>query len=121
MVKLLIGNASPLMADGSAAEIGNTITEVTMAPYYNDAEQAELALSTSNDRVLSMIARYLQDEERMFALGIADVESLWSSHSGDLPEWVECDEDPAFAAVLSNHFTNARHECSVGRPDGWED
>lgn len=126
MATVIIGNAAPLMADGSSAfgsdgePLGNTTTDVSMAPYYNDAEEAELALSTNNDRVLSMIGRELALEDRRFALGVKDIEDLWwGNHSNDPPEWIESDDED-FARVLAAHFSSPGHACVVGRPDDWQ-
>lgn len=126
-MEVVIGNTAPLMADGSRAfdggghELTNTTTDVTMAPYYDDAAEAELALSTNNDPLLSMIGRNLAPDDRRFAIGVRDVEHLWwGNHSNDPPEWIESD-DGDFARVLAEHFSGGGHVCAVGRPDGWEE
>ena len=108
---LRLGNAAPLMADGSPAEhLNQTITTVTLAPYYDDAEQAELALSTDNDRTLALIGRGLSKADRRYALGLRDLEDLWGRHSGGAPDWVDSDDED-FARAVAKHFG-----CQVGEP-----
>lgn len=51
---------------------------------------------------------------------LAAVENVWPQQSLDSPEWVECD-DAFLAESVARLFRTDDHECSVGRPDGWEE
>jgi len=117
MTTVLLGNTAPLMADGTPAGIGNTITTVSMRDGWDDADVAALALSTGNDMVLNTIGKVIGEDR--FAIGVLEVNSLWTgAHSADPPEWVESD-DEGFARELGAWFSGNGHECHVGRPAEW--
>lgn len=119
-VWVILGNAAPLMADGTPSGIGRTTTEVSMRPGWDDHTEIGLAAGTSNDPMLNMILRLLKPEDRDYAFGVLEIQSLWTGvHSNDPPEWVESN-DRRFAEVLAEFFTSVDHECWVGRPEGWE-
>jgi hypothetical protein len=125
---VLLGNSAPVNADGAPATdangepIGNTITQVSMRENWNDAEEAKLALGTDNDSVLVQIRDFLTDVDDSLKIGILEIADLWQYHAvaGDLPEWVESD-DQALAQAVSQWFSIRGHDCQVGRPDGWDD
>jgi hypothetical protein len=56
---VLLGNAAPLMTDGTPAEVGRTVTEVQMRENWDDHAEIGLAASTGNDPMLTMILRLL--------------------------------------------------------------
>lgn len=128
MSYVLLGNAAPVNANGVPAtdaegnELGNTITQVGMRPDWDNEEEAERALSTDNDPVLVQIREYLADSPDRVKIGVLEIVDLWQYHAvpGDLPEWVESDDDD-FAQALSQWFSIRGHECTVGRPAGWDD
>lgn len=116
---VLLGNAAPLMADGTPADIGRTVTEVQMREGWNDHAEIGLAASTDNDPMLTLILRLLGPDGRDYAFGLLEIQSLWTgTHSHDPPEWVESN-DPGFAAALADYWTSPDHECFVGRPEDW--
>jgi hypothetical protein len=123
---VLLGNTAPVNSDGSPAldpegnPVGNTITQVTMRPGWDDEEEAALALSTDNDPVLAQINDFLSIDR--VKIGVLEIVDLWQYHAvpGDLPEWVESD-DGDLADALSQWFSIRGHECTVGRPGGWDD
>lgn len=115
-----IGNVAPLMADGSPADSDREVTIVEMREGFDDAAEVELALSTDNDQVLTLIGRGLAAADRHYAIGLAEIHQLWGVHAGDLPEWVDA-TDPDFARVVAAYFTTPDHECQVGEPDGWRE
>jgi len=87
------------------------VTNIEMRPDFDDAAEVDLALSTSNDRMLTMIARSIGKEYRKYAVGVLEVEQIMSVHSaGAAPDWVDGD-DAEFAAALAKHF-----DCPVGEP-----
>lgn len=94
-----------------AEHLNQTVTTVSMRPDFDDADEVELALSTSNDRVLSMIGRGLGPDLRRYAIGVLEVESLLATHSGgEAPTWVDSD-DAEFAKAIAKHF-----DCHLGEP-----
>ena len=127
MTYVLLGNTAPVLSDGSGAAdaegnpLGNTITQVSLRENWDNAEEAELALSTDNDPTLNQIGDYVDAGNRV-KIGVLEVGDLWQYHAvaGDLPEWVESDDDE-LAQALSQWFSIRGHECSVGRPAGWDD
>jgi hypothetical protein len=115
MTTVLLGNDAPQMQhDGvsvPAGHLSQSVTRVDMRPDFDDVDEVELALSTNNDRMLSMIGNSLKGDARRFAVGILEVESLLGVHAaGGSPAWVSSD-DEEFAAVLGAHF-----DCPVGEP-----
>ncbi len=119
MSTVLLGNAAPVMADGSHADIGNTITTVELREGWNNAEEAALALTTDNDPVLAQINNFV-DADPEYKIAVLEVADLWQYHAraGDLPEWVEAD-DSKLAQAISDWFSIRGHTCQVGRPDTW--
>jgi hypothetical protein len=133
---VLLGNAAPVNATGPAGAtpggatpatdpqgnlLGNTITQIGMRDGWDDEEEAALALSTDNDPVLAQIGNYVDAPARV-KIGVLEVVDLWQYHAvpGDLPEWVESDDDE-LAQAISQWFSIRGHECTVGRPAGWDD
>lgn len=120
-VVVLLGNDAPLMQDGSpAAHLTVSVTTVTMSPDYDDGDVADLAASTPNDRLLTLISNHLGDEDHKYLIGVRDLEDLWGVHSGAAPAWVRCDDDPEFERVVAGYFGCPRGEpmallTSVGR------
>lgn len=109
MTTVLLGNVAALTPDGEAADVGNTITEVIMRDGFDDPDEARLALSTDNDRALTVIRAALAKRDERYALGVLEVNDLWSTaHSDDPPEWVESD-DADFARVLAAWFGDDSH------------
>ena len=120
-VTVILGNVSPLMADGTSADIDKTTTVVSMRDGWDDLEEIELAASTANDPTLNVILKIIAPDERRYAIGLLEIQSLWFGvHSNDPPEWVES-SDEGFAEILAEYYTTQSHECAVGRPDDWED
>jgi hypothetical protein len=128
MTYVLLGNAAPVSSDGSPAAdaegnpLGNTITQVSMREDWDNEEEATLALSTDNDPVLTQIHEFLDDSFDRVKVGVLEIVDLWQYHAtpGDLPEWIESDDD-ALADALSQWFSIRGHECTIGRPAGWDD
>jgi len=135
MTYVLLGNAAPVNAVSAGATpggavpavdpegnpLGNTIAQFTLREKWDDAEEAELALSTDNDPVLNQIRDYLEVPDHV-KIGVLEIQDAWQYHAppGDLPEWVESDDDD-LAQGISQWFSIRGHECSVGRPAGWDD
>lgn len=118
-VTVRLGNTAPLMADGSVSDVGNTITDVSMRDGFDNLDEVELAASTANDPILNVILKVLDEDDRRYAIGVLEIQSLWTGvHSNDPPEWVES-TDEAFAAVVAEYFTTPTHRCAVGRPDDY--
>lgn len=116
MTTVLLGNNAPQQqVDGvgvPAEHINQSVTRVVMRPGFDDIEEVDLALSTSNDRMLVMISRSLGKEFRKYSIGVLEVEQLLSVHSGgEAPAYVASEDDPEFAAALAKHF-----DCPVGEP-----
>jgi len=115
MTTVLFGNSAPQMQvtqpDGTtisvpAGHINQSETRVDMWEGFDDPDENELALSTSNDRHLSLIGRQLDASEHPtnYAIGINEVEQIVSVHTaGQAPDWVYSD-DPEFAAALGAYF-----------------
>lgn len=128
MTYVLLGNAAPVNSDGSPATdhegnpLGNTITQFGMREDWDNEEEAALALSTDNDPVLNQIRSYLDDQPDRLKVGLLEIVDAWQYHAvpGDLPEWVESDDDD-FAQAISGWFSIRGHDCTVGRPAGWDD
>src|SRR5215467_2537745 len=85
MTTVLFGNSAPQMQvtqpDGTtisvpAGHINQSETRVDMWEGFDDPDENELALSTSNDRHLSLIGRQLDASEHPtnYAIGINEVE-----------------------------------------------
>lgn len=127
MTYVLLGNAAPVNNDGTPASdadgnpLGNTIAQFSMRENWDNAEEATLALSTDNDPVLNQIRSYVECDDSL-KLGVLEIVDAWQYHAtpGDLPEWVESDNDE-FAQAISQWFSIRGHECTVGRPAGWDD
>ena len=96
---------------GAAAEhINQTVTHIQMREDYDDFEANELALSTNNDRMLSLIGRSLPEDLRKYAVGVNEIEQIMGIHSGGAVDWVDSD-DAEFAKALAHHF-----DCPIGEP-----
>lgn len=94
-----------------APHLHQSVTTVSMRPDFDDEGEAELALSTNNDRQLSMIARGLPKDLKKYAVGVNEIESLMATHSGgEAPTWVDSD-DAEFAKAVAHHFG-----CHLGEP-----
>lgn len=130
MTTVLLGNPNPQMqvdrvaldAEGNptvvdrisvpAAHLNQSVTRVDMRDGFDDSVNVALALSTGNDRLLTMIARGLDADHQIYAVGVLEIEQLMQTHSaGDAPSWVSCPDDPDFEAALAAHFG-----CPVGEP-----
>jgi hypothetical protein len=133
MIVALLGNPAPQMqvpeldADGiptgatrsvPAPHVQQSVTRVEFADYIDDQDFVDLTLSTSNDRVLSMIARSLGDDLRLAAVAVAEIEQVMAVHSaGAAPTWVAVSSDTegnsvdVIEAALAQHF-----DCMRGEP-----
>lgn len=90
----LLGNVNPqVQVDGQsvpAEHLNQSVTRIEYAEHVADLETVELALSTTNDRVLSMIGRSLGEELDQWAVAVSEAEQIMAIHSaGDAPEWVD--------------------------------
>ncbi len=95
-----------------AAHLHQTVTTVTMRPGFDEVDEVDLALSTGNDRLLSMIARELGADLRRYAVGVLEAEQIMAAHAaGAAPTWVDSD-DADFAKALAEHFG-----CHLGEPE----
>lgn len=129
MTEVLLGNDAPLMLASAttidpqtgqisvvidsvpALHINQSETHVIMQPDFDDQEHVDRALSTENDRFLSLIARNLSDADRIYAIGISQIEQFWSTHSGNpKPSWVDSD-DKQFAQAIGSYYN-----IPVGQP-----
>jgi hypothetical protein len=115
MTTVLLGNPAPQMqVDGSsvpAEHLSVSVTRIEMREGFDNETEVDLALSTQNDRVLSMIGRTLGAAARKYAVGVAEVEQIVGIHTaGASPAWVDS-EDKEFAKALGKHF-----DCPVGEP-----
>lgn len=114
------GNPSPQIQqtqpDGStismpAPYMSVSVTSVEMWEGFDDAEFNSLALSTDNDRMLSMIARPLSSDDQHYAVGLYELEQIVAVHTGGAaPDWI-ASSDSAFQAALAAHFN-----CPQGDP-----
>lgn len=87
-----------------AKHMQQSVTTVEMWPGFDAAETVENATSTDNDRILSMIHRALPDQFKKFAVGIHELEQIFSVHSAhSKPAWVTSN-DPEFAEAIGHHF-----------------
>jgi hypothetical protein len=112
---VLFGNPAPQMQiDGvgsDAAHLSQSVTRAEMWVGFDDPENVSASLSTGNDRMLSMIARGLDDAHSQYAIGINELEQIIAVHAGGAkPDWVSS-SDPEFANALAAHFG-----CPVGEP-----
>lgn len=115
MTTVLFGNSAPQMTvrnpDGStyqvpAEHLSVSETRVEMRDGFDDPGENALALSTQNDRHLSLIGNTLANSEHAdhYAIGINEVEQVVSIHAaGEAPAWVWSD-DAEFAAALGAYF-----------------
>lgn len=120
MTEVLFGNDAPLMTvrndDNTinyvpAEHMNQSETHTIMQPDFDDQEHVDRALSTNNDQLLSLIARSLSDDDRVYAIGISQIEQFWSLHSGNpKPSWVDSD-DKKFAEALGRYY-----DVPVGQP-----
>lgn len=115
MTVVKLGNVAPQMqVDGvsvPAEHLNQSVTTIHPAEGFDSLEEVELALSTSNDRMLSMIGRELGPTLRRYAIGVNEVEQILGVHSGgEAPAWVTSD-DADFAKALAKHF-----DCPIGEP-----
>lgn len=118
---VLLGNSNPqmqvvdpdtgLQRSVPAEHLDRSVTRVEIRPELLDPEFVEHTLSTDNDRFLSMIARTLPDEHRIFALALNELEQHVDVHHGrGRPDWVTS-SDPDLAEAIGRHFA-----CPVGEP-----
>jgi hypothetical protein len=115
MSTILLGNPNPQMQRGGtsvpAEHIDQSVTRVEFWDGVDDPDFVDLALSTNNDRVLTMVARGLGKEHRRYAVAVLECEQLLSVHSGGIaPAWVDGD-DAALVKAIAKHF-----DCPVGEP-----
>lgn len=95
-----------------APHLNQSVTTIDMRPGFDDADECDLALSTGNDRLLTMIGRELGKELRRYAVGVNEIEHVLAAHAGgENPAWVSCPDDPDFEAALAKHF-----DCPAGEP-----
>lgn len=94
-----------------AKHLHQSVTTVAMRDDFDDPEVVELALSTRNDRLLSMIGRELGDDLSQYAIGVLEIEQIMAMHAaGEAPTWVDS-EDADFARAIAKHF-----DCHLGEP-----
>ena len=94
-----------------AEHLNQSVTRIQLWEGFDDEENVALALSTNNDRMLSMIARQLGDANERYAIGVNEIEQIMAVHSGgDAPKWVSSD-DTVFEAALADYF-----DCLAGEP-----
>jgi hypothetical protein len=122
---VILGNDAPLQQihvrdqDGAITQsiavphptLNQSTTRVEMWPGFDDPEFVERSLSTDNDRMLSMIARGLSDDERKYAVGLLELEQVMAAHSGISKPAYVVSSDAAFARTIGKHFN-----CPVGEP-----
>lgn len=89
----LLGNSNPQMQeDGSsvpAEHLNQSVTRVEFGEHVANSDETLHALSTNNDRILSMIARSLGGDLKRWAVAVSETEQIMSVHSaGDAPDWV---------------------------------
>lgn len=95
----------------AAEHINQSVTSIGMREDFDDYEVNELALSTNNDRMLSMIGRTLPEGLRHYAIGVNEIEQIMGIHAGGAgPDWIWSD-DSEFAKALAKHF-----DCPIGEP-----
>jgi hypothetical protein len=114
------GNPAPQMQvtreDGSNVSephpfLNQSVTSASMWDGFDDQSNVDNALSTSNDRILSMIGRSLSADYKKYSIGISELEQIVAVHTGGAsPTWVDS-SDPEFAKVLGMYFG-----CHVGEP-----
>jgi hypothetical protein len=112
---VILGNNSPQMqVDGvsvPAEHLNQSETRVVLWEGFDNEEAVNHSLSTSNDRVLSMIGRSLSPEHKKYAVGINEIEQILSVHSaGNAPAYVTSD-DSNFADAIAEFYA-----CPVGSP-----
>jgi hypothetical protein len=117
---VLLGNDAPMMQATRLDEEGNEVKFSFPAKHINqavtrvefpdaplDEELVNLALSTENDRFLSLIARNLERIDpslKRWAVAISEIEQIISTHSGNgKPTWVESDNSELRRAI-AQHF-----------------
>lgn len=115
MTFVKLGNPAPQMqvngVSVAAEHVNQSVTSVGMREDFDNPEVANLALSTNNDRMLSMIGRELGDDLRRYAIGVNEIEQIMGVHAGGAgPDWVDSD-DPEFAKAIAKHFG-----CPIGEP-----
>jgi hypothetical protein len=131
-VIVLLGNSAPTMQvkqeDGStigvlAEHINQSVTRVEFNPDSVNPEFVERTLSTDNDRILSMIARNLENIEpsiKQWAVAVSEIEQIWAVHSGaGKPSWV-ASNNSSLQHAIAEHFGIPEGEptalfTSVGR------
>ena len=93
-----------------APHLNQSVTTVEMRPGFDAADEVSLALSTDNDRMLTLIGRTLGTDQR-YAVGVLELEQVLATHAaGAAPSWVDS-EDAGFAAAVAKHF-----DCYLGEP-----
>jgi hypothetical protein len=102
--------------DGSAVwvraeHLGQSVTRVELDPHAVDADHAKLALSTDNDRALSLIAKALKPKDQAYAIAVQHVEEVVERHAGGAkPGWVKSD-DRVLQRILAEFY-----DCPQGEP-----
>lgn len=95
-----------------APHLNQSVTRVDMRENWDDPAEVDRALSTSNDRLLTMIARGLAASDKHLAIGLLELEGIVDAHTaGGKPTWVSCPDDPDFERVIAEHF-----DCPIGEP-----
>jgi hypothetical protein len=124
-ITVSFGNTNPMMThevrddDGTlvsrvqrpAKHINQSVTSVSLWPGIDDPDFVERALSTDNDRLLSMLAKTVSPEHRNHTIALHEVEQIVQTHAGGAkPAWV-ASSDSSLQAALAKHF-----DCPQGEP-----
>lgn len=129
MTTVKFGNVAPYMqvdrADGvrvavPAEHLERTVTTINMRDGFDDKDEADLALSTQNDRQLSLIGRQLKGAAQKYAIGVLEIDQIVQAHSGGAPAWITAD-DKKFQDVLGEWFDCPTEEPTMLLTNGGRD
>lgn len=71
---------------------------------FDDPEFVDHTLSTDNDRMLVLIARGLDPDERKYAVGLLELEQIIGHHTGAMGSTWITSSDEDFARAAAKHF-----------------